>query len=151
MPNKIVNITCLERFYENIKNYISGLLATKQDTLISGTNIKTINGESLLGNGNIISKSKPLITTTDTTIELLPNVYHRKTNQSSSLTITLAQEEDSTVLNEYLIEFTTAVAGTTISLPSSIKWANGEKPTFDANSTYQISIVNNLGVCIKFA
>jgi hypothetical protein len=36
-------------------------------------------------------------------------------------------------------------------LPSSIKWVNGEKPTFDINSTYQISIVNNLGVCIKFA
>ena len=29
-------------------------LATKQDTLISGTNIKTINGESILGEGNIV-------------------------------------------------------------------------------------------------
>lgn len=28
-------------------------LATKQDTLISGTNIKTINGESILGSGDI--------------------------------------------------------------------------------------------------
>ncbi|MBW4968440.1 hypothetical protein KZZ04_19100, partial [Pseudoalteromonas sp. CR1] len=26
----------------------------KQDTLISGTNIKTINGESLLGGGNLV-------------------------------------------------------------------------------------------------
>lgn len=26
---------------------------TKQDLLVSGTNIKTVNGESLLGNGNI--------------------------------------------------------------------------------------------------
>lgn len=151
MPNKIVNIASLERFYENIKTYISGLLTTKQDKLISGTNIKTVNGESLIGSGNIISGVKPLITTTDITIELLPNIYYRKTNQSSSLTITLANEEDSTILNEYLIEFTTASAGTTVSLPSSIKWVNGEKPTFDANSTYQISIVNNLGVCIKFA
>ena len=29
-------------------------LDNKQDTLVSGTNIKTINGESLLGNGNIV-------------------------------------------------------------------------------------------------
>ena len=29
-------------------------LATKQDTLVSGTNIKTINGESLLGSGDIV-------------------------------------------------------------------------------------------------
>lgn len=28
-------------------------LATKQDTLVSGTNIKTVNGESILGSGNI--------------------------------------------------------------------------------------------------
>ena len=29
-------------------------LATKQDTLVSGTNIKTVNGESILGTGNIV-------------------------------------------------------------------------------------------------
>lgn len=36
---------------------ISGITATleeKQDTLVSGTNIKTINGESVLGEGNIV-------------------------------------------------------------------------------------------------
>lgn len=33
-------------------NY-SGLAASKQDTLVSGTNIKTINGTSVLGSGNI--------------------------------------------------------------------------------------------------
>lgn len=32
---------------------ISGAVLTKQDTLVSGTNIKTINNESLLGSGNI--------------------------------------------------------------------------------------------------
>ena len=32
-------------------------LSTKQDTLVSGINIKTINGESILGNGNIDSGS----------------------------------------------------------------------------------------------
>ena len=47
---------------ENIlaeKNYatntnISELLNKKQDTLVSGVNLKTINGNSLLGNGNLI-------------------------------------------------------------------------------------------------
>lgn len=32
---------------------VAGALTTKQDTLISGTNIKTINGNSLLGSGDI--------------------------------------------------------------------------------------------------
>jgi hypothetical protein len=33
---------------------IKTLLSTKQDKLVSGTNIKTINGESVLGSGNVI-------------------------------------------------------------------------------------------------
>lgn len=38
----------------NAKNYATTeQLNAKQDTLVSGTNIKTINGESILGNGNI--------------------------------------------------------------------------------------------------
>lgn len=41
-------------------NIISGLtneLSEKQDTLISGSNIKTINGQSILGSGNIVIES----------------------------------------------------------------------------------------------
>lgn len=37
-------------------------LASKQDTLVSGTNIKTVNGQSLLGNGNIDITSGGTIT-----------------------------------------------------------------------------------------
>ena len=32
---------------------VNAALATKQNTLVSGTNIKTVNGESILGSGNI--------------------------------------------------------------------------------------------------
>ena len=35
------------------KSEVDDLLNNKQDTLVSGTNIKTINGETLLGSGNI--------------------------------------------------------------------------------------------------
>lgn len=35
------------------KGYVDQALSSKQDTLISGTNIKTINGESVVGNGNL--------------------------------------------------------------------------------------------------
>jgi hypothetical protein len=34
-------------------------VAAKQDTLVSGTNIKTINGTSVLGSGNIVTPSTP--------------------------------------------------------------------------------------------
>lgn len=36
-------------------------LANKQDTLVSGTNIKTINNESLLGSGNITIEGEPAV------------------------------------------------------------------------------------------
>ena len=35
------------------KNYVDSAISGKQDTLVSGTNIKTINGNSVLGSGNI--------------------------------------------------------------------------------------------------
>jgi hypothetical protein len=37
----------------------AGQVAAKQDTLVSGTNIKTINGTSVLGAGNIVTPSTP--------------------------------------------------------------------------------------------
>lgn len=40
--------------YQPVGDYATKAeLASKQDTLVSGTNIKTVNGQSLLGNGNI--------------------------------------------------------------------------------------------------
>lgn len=41
--------TGLARVWSKIKSLVSG----KQDTLVSGTNIKTINSTSVLGSGNI--------------------------------------------------------------------------------------------------
>ena len=95
--------------------------------------------------------NKQLITSTSSTMTLSPNIYYRNTSTSlSTLTITLGSIANSNIINEYFVEFTTSSSGTTISLPSTIKWANGETPTFEASTTYQISIVNNLGVVTKF-
>lgn len=95
--------------------------------------------------------NKKLTTSTSSSMTLSPNIYYRNTSTSlSSLTITLGSVSNSNILNEYFVEFTTRSSGTTVSLPSSIKWANGVTPTFENGKTYQISIVNNLGTCVKF-
>lgn len=39
--------------YAMLKKYVQTSTAGKQDLLVSGENIKTINGASLLGSGNI--------------------------------------------------------------------------------------------------
>jgi hypothetical protein len=42
-----------------IQTAVTTALATKQDTLVSGTNIKTLNSTSLLGSGNIVLTANP--------------------------------------------------------------------------------------------
>lgn len=137
------------------KNYATQAdLLRKQENLKSGTNIKTINGQSVLGSGNLVV-AKTLVTTTDSTVTLEPNMYYRNTSTSlSSLTVLLLVPNyavgETQYIDEYFIEFTTRSIGTTVSFPSDIKWANGETPVFEEGCTYQVSIVNNLGIATKF-
>ena len=50
------------------KEQTDNLLATKQESLISGTNIKSINGNSLLGSGDlVVSGGGSTVTLTDNT------------------------------------------------------------------------------------
>ena len=117
------------------------------------TSVKVDNVSKTPSSGvvNLGYVNKQLITSKSSTMTLSPNIYYRNTSTSlSTLTITLGSIANSNIINEYFVEFTTSSSGTTISLPSTIKWANGEVPTFEASTTYQISIVNNLGVVITF-
>jgi hypothetical protein len=151
-----------------IYQYFESDISKKQDKLVSGENIATINGSSLLEGGNIniqpdanvqaiepaeaiddIVTSKYIINTTDDNIVLTNYDYYRKTNVTSNITATF-EINDPNIVTSYCLEFTTAENGTTVSLPSTIKWANGEMPSFENGFTYQISIVNGFGVCAKF-
>lgn len=57
---------------------LDSLLSGKQATLVSGTNIKTVNNNSLLGNGNIAISGAGTLNTTATTAQ--------STNASEALT-----------------------------------------------------------------
>ena len=159
----------------DIVDVLNQSISSKQDKLVSGTNIKTINGTSILGSGDItieggtgnsdanvqavdeistiidVDMDKYIVETTDDNITLDNNKYYKKTNVSSSISITLNVPEDNTVFTSFSIEFTTSETGTSVSLPDTIKWLGGEIPTFENNFTYQISICNGLGVCAKYA
>lgn len=151
-------------------------ISGKQDVLVSGTNIKSINGESILGSGDIvlptnITETDPVFTaspahaitaddisawndkmdetpvlnhgTDDTTCSIAPNVFHLW-GEVASLNITLTTPDDPTILNEYMLQFTSGTTATVLSLPSNIVWIS--EPAIEASKTYQISIVNNLAV-----
>lgn len=51
--NKILNLRGLKTNVKETKKFVSKKLADKQDKLVSGRNIKTINGEPIIGSGNI--------------------------------------------------------------------------------------------------
>lgn len=84
--------------------------------------------------------------TSDTTYSVTPNTLHIW-GTVASLTLTLATPTDNTIVNEYMIEFTSGTTATTLSLPSSVEWAEScGALSVEANKTYQISIVNNIGL-----
>lgn len=92
----------------------------------------------------------PLVShgTADTTFVLTPNTMHVWA-EVSALTLTLGTEESGKV-NEYLFQFNSGATATTLSLPSTIVWANGEALTPEANKTYQVSIVNSFAIYTAF-
>lgn len=138
--------TSLNKADTALQSYTEQYKGTVTSVKINGVTKNQSSGVVDLGYIN-----KQLSTSTSSSMTLSPNIYYRNTNTSlSTLTITLGSVSNSNILNEYFVEFTTRSSGTTISLPSSIKWANGVTPTFENGKTYQISIVNNLGTCVKF-
>ena len=129
-----------------LQSYTEQYTGTVTGVKINGTTNNPSNGVVDLGYIH-----KQLSTSTSSSMTLSPNIYYRNTSTSlSTLTITLGGVSNSNILNEYFVEFTTSSSGTTVSLPSTVKWANGIPPTFEAECTYQISIVNNLGTWVKF-
>ena len=132
-------------------------ISGKQDKLISGTNIKTINGESVLGSGDITissgasSSAYPEVNhgTGDTTFTLTPNTFH-VWDKVTSLTLNFGNET-SGVANEYLFQFTSGPTATSLTLPNSIKWVNGSAPTIAKNMIYQVSILKGLAGVLEFS
>ena len=64
------------------KKYVDDNMATKQDTLVSGTNIKTINSTSLLGSGDITIGGEDIVCigdisrlTTSSTVQQIYNAF----------------------------------------------------------------------------
>lgn len=90
-----------------------------------------------------VRKNDPqVIEQTETTVEIQPNVLN-VWGTVASLTITLA-EADPTKYNEYMIQFESGASPTTLTLPNTVSWLTDA--AIEANTTYQISIVNNLGI-----
>ena len=131
---------------------------TNDSNFVSSDNLKTINGESIVGSGDIAisgsggsssgseAYSEVNHGTSDTTFTLTPNTFH-VWDEVSSLTLTLGSET-SGVANEFLFQFTSGSTATTLTLPDDIKWA--EELAIEANRIYQISILKGLASALNW-
>lgn len=138
------------------------------DSIPRSENFKTINGQSILGSGNITisgsggsSSGSGAYAEVDGSIygnawslgtyeihDMQPNTFYIFP-ECVSLVIEFADETVG-VANEYLFQFTSGATATTLTLPDDIKWANDSAPTIAEKKIYQISVLNGLATALEF-
>lgn len=123
-----------------------------------GSHLKTINGQSIVGSGDITieggsgggscSPAYPVVNhdASDNTLYLTPNTLHIW-DEVGTLDLSLG-DETAGVANEYLFEFKSGAEATTLSLPNDIKFT--EDLVIEANKIYQVSILNNLASVLSW-
>lgn len=148
----------ITRVENNLNNYLSTAQATatyltkkdaantyqpKNDYATNTQVNEKISSLSGYVESNFMRKAEPvIINQTETTVTINPNVLN-VWGEVEELEISFA-EVDSTKYNEFMIQFYSGAIATTLVLPSNVQWLT--EPTINSFTTYQISIVNNLGI-----
>lgn len=132
------------------------LLSQFQEKLVSGTTIKTVNGQSLLGTGDIAlpvptkvselandagyAKADTLETITDATeITVTCEAGRiRQGNNITTLSVGCSATDNSQPVEERII-FSTGPSVESVTV-TGVSWANGDTPSFKANKVYEISV-----------
>lgn len=138
------------------------------ETIARTSELKTINGESIVGSGDltisggssggdgIVTKIEAIAPKNGALIfagnELYPaikanTIYVQETvSVASPLSVVCisAFEETTDVYVEYVLIFQTAQGAPQIILPDYVKWANGSIPTIEAYTTYELNIARSL-------
>lgn len=79
---------------------------------------------------------------------ILPNVYNVFGTIEGEITITKGEEKPN-VVNIYLIRFTAGAGCAIIFSGWELAWVGVSAPTFEEGIIYEISIIDNLAMCVK--
>lgn len=79
---------------------------------------------------------------------ILPNVYNVFGTIAGEITITKGEEKPN-VVNIYLIRFTAGANCSVIFNGWELAWAGAVPPSFAEGKMYEISIINNLAMCVN--
>lgn len=91
----------------------------------------------------VLEASVPVVYAELDSMTIEPNTLY-VWGEVASLNITLATPSDTSIVNEYMIQFTSGATATQLVLSDNIQWLS--EPTINANMTYQVSIIDNLAV-----
>ncbi|MEG1575084.1 MAG: hypothetical protein RR341_08470, partial [Bacteroidales bacterium] len=105
--------------------------------------------DDLTGVPAITGKADKVVISNETATEkeIRPNVLYIW-GEVSALTIMLTPPDDGGAVNEYMFQFKSDAPATTLILPATVVFSTAVN--IKANKTYQVSIVNNLGVIAEF-
>lgn len=116
------------------------------DTALSTTSTNAVQNKVITQAIDNKADKSSVVNQTATTATIEPNTLN-VWGSVTELNITLGAEKTG-VINEYMIQFTSSASGTSLVLPSDIKWLSA--PTITENKVYQISIINKLAVIAEF-
>ena len=125
-------------------------IPTKVSQLTNDSNFATVSSVNAKANNRTVENISNIVWENSGSCEIQPNKYYI-VEQLSGKTITIfdimmISPTDTSIVNEYFIQFTTPSNGATLVMPGNIKWLNNETPILQPNKTYQLSIINNLAI-----
>lgn len=94
----------------------------------------------------LLDAVQPPIVTTLPQGGFVPNIVYNLGPLTGTVTFALATPTDNTIVNHYYWMFDTGNTAPTITWPANIDWKGGAAPTIEANTHYEISILNGKGV-----
>lgn len=133
--NRFISAVAIRNFDTGGLNYYSIFFEKESDSI-------TWTLDSYTNQMNAYCKND--MSETICTIE--PNQFY-VWGEVASLDLSFAKEI-ADVANEYTFQFTSGTTPTSLTLPDTIQWVNGA-PSIEANKTYQVSIVNNIGLIVS--
>lgn len=110
----------------------------------------TISGGGSSGGGSEYAGNYPIFRFTNNTSSLAiqPNTFTIP-SYTSTKNITLGSPSNNDIVNEYIFVWYSSPSANSLSLPSSIIWANNDVLIPECGNTYIISIVDNVAAYIK--
>ena len=126
----------------------------EDDVLLSRGTVKTINGQTIMydGDSDDIITTYRRITTTSPSVELLPNtiIEWPMPIRSQELVLTFGEQPSQGYAVEYIAKFNVGADGVQLIVPSNVVWADGVYPAMTNGKTYEISFVDNLATFLEF-